>query len=644
MKESIKLFIAMILFLFGIIISPVFSSTGIQNTQMTISMILTGGGFLYICWLLYRDYFDEDNNWYIKKANIVCIVTSLLGLVGQIVLRCFYGVKGSSILSYFLFDFEYNETTSIIIYITILLSSFAPVSLFLWSMTSVDTSKHDFERITYSNDVEINRESVEYSVERHMIFIFALISALLGIFSTSLFVAFILLGINIYLLIPNKKIGKIVLITSIIAAIISFVFTFNTIDYTLQTFVIVMDILPILFLGLSILIIHLHDKYLIGGIAVYALAIIGFFAIYGISIGLSFVLSNIEFNISDIFDEILMVFGIALIVVLIISLILSRKEKSHILERKANVTLSIFTYPIIFLVLSSSLGTLNPFGGFKQYANKVEYELTGEYITYNNVNYAESDLGLIAIELVDKDVEVAVLTDYGNKELYSVASSFLSNNKIIKELTISGGKYFEKNCITNCPNLQTIFLDYKAESTPSCEKDAFILSKDTKFIIKDLDNINNYIKALSPYTELFKFESDVYISYSAEISIHVNSSKYIDYSVISMEIVGNVFGLKKINSYKKNSEIISNTEKVFSEDDNIFQNGKLRNSSFKVRYSYSGRVCQKVLFLTSCDNFGGNGKTTIDEFPYSKTIDFKNEYNSSIIFSGYLTYNSNNNQ
>lgn len=641
MKESIKLFIAMILFLFGMIISPVFSPNGVQSIQMTISIILTGGGFLYICWLLYNDNFDSDDNYNIKNTNIVCIITSLLGLVGQIILRCFYGVKGCSIFSYFLFDFEWNTTTAIIIYITILLSSFAPASIFLWSMTSVDTSQHFFEKTTYSDDIEINREIVNFSVERHMIFLFALISALLGIFSTSLFLSFILLGININLLIPNKRIGKITLITSIIASILSFIFTFNTIDYTFQNIIVVMDIIPILFLGLTMLIIHLNEKYLIGGIAAYSIAIIGFIIICGASFGLSLVLSNIKFVISDIFDEILIVFAIALVIVLIICLIISNKEKNNVLDRKTNIALSIFTYPLIFLVLSSSIGTTNLFEGFKQYTNKVEYELTGEYITYDNINYAESDLGLIAIELINKDVEAATLKNFGNKTIYSVSSGFLSNNKKIKNLTVSNGKYFEKNCIINCPNLKTINLSYEAESIPCCEKDAFVLSKETKFIIKNLNNINNYIKALSPYTKLFKFESDVYINYSAEIDVACFSPKYIDSPSISMEIVGNVFGLKKINYSKRSSEIVSNVEKVFSEDDNIFQNGKLRNSSFKIKFSYSGSVCLKVWFLTNCDNFGGSGKVTTDKFPYFNSIYCKNELNSYIEFSVYLTYNEN---
>ena len=256
---------------------------------------------------------------------------------------------------------------------------------------------------------------------------------------------------------------------------------------------------------------------------------------------------------------------------------------------------SIIVAIVIALSVTTSSCSLK-----KEWAENVEYTLTGEYVEYSDVKYAISDKGLIAIEPLNKKEEHVFVIPYPGMSVYSLASGFLKDNDYVKTLTIISSTYFESNCIENCINLKEIKLNYTAVKEIATEKDAFLLNEDTVLTIENISQYEQYIYSFQNYKKHLSFKSDVYVNYKFIYSVWVVNAEY-GYKVCdeytNLEIEGKLFG-KKIEIYEQNDLNFTGNKLLFEKEEKPFSLNKVKKTNLKVSYQVSYGICLIILIST----------------------------------------------
>lgn len=113
----------------------------------------------------------------------------------------------------------------------------------------------------------------------------------------------------------------------------------------------------------------------------------------------------------------------------------------------------IFTF--VLLVFSTILTSCSNF----KYIDKPDYILEDKYEIYEGVKYYYSSSGLVAKEIIESNEEITIFPMVNNEPVYSVATDLLKDNSDIKVLNLPiAPLVYERNCISNCVNLNTINL------------------------------------------------------------------------------------------------------------------------------------------------------------------------------------------
>ena len=124
--------------------------------------------------------------------------------------------------------------------------------------------------------------------------------------------------------------------------------------------------------------------------------------------------------------------------------------------------LTAITFSGTLLSSCSLFNTIN-------YLNLDDYVLEDKIIEYQNIYFQKSNLGYIAISLVDKNVEVVEVPsriyeedgEYIHQhEIYAFGENFISNNEYIKEIHLNTyNTVAYKNAIYNVPNLEHFYIE-----------------------------------------------------------------------------------------------------------------------------------------------------------------------------------------
>jgi hypothetical protein len=290
----------------------------------------------------------------------------------------------------------------------------------------------------------------------------------------------------------------------------------------------------------------------------------------------------------------------------------------------------LFIGLIIFIFLGA---LIVPFFNEDNYIENVEYTLMDEYVDFCDVRYQKSDKGLIAVELIDKDVKsVVIMSLY--EDIYSLATGFIKDNPNLETITINTSTYFENECISNCKNLKEIRLNYKTTLNTSLEKDAFVIEDNTSIVIDNISCYEEYVYSFESYKNHLRFKSDVYLYWSFDydhprVILEEYNQKIMDeHTYITIE--GKVFGKKIIHGGLGDLNF-DGFELLFTKDEMYFSKNKLEKTKLKFEYETSYNVCYVLGLLSNCESYKDSKSYTITSI--KEDIDDDN-----ISFRMYLSY------
>ena len=670
MYSIYAMFVSLVAALLGLLLLP-FGVMG-SHLLLAFSVILLGGGVAYAGWLLYSDSFQSPDRADFRTVLRVALFSGVLSLIGQIALRHFFGFTGTMIYSFLLIGGFANATLPLIVFVlTTLLGALSVLPLFIIAMDEVDTSHHDFCRITFVNDVEDHREYFSASAERMMIFLIALSSAILAVLSGHIVILLAVLAINLYHAMPSARIARAARAVVLIAAGLTFLATLGTLPYEMKAISLALDVLPILFFDLVLLLYVLYRAGRIYKVGSAVLLFGSLFPLWLLSMGLAALLSLV-FPLTPRFELYIVLFLLLLSVLLI--LLAARRKKGEAGRAPRGLVLRLLALALLLAVLLSVCLGAGLIPGVQLVwsgpAPEVDYWLyEGKTFTVDGVLYGLSTKGIIALKVVDTEAESITVKGYPGsydeatpeaakdlarvsaaygREIYAIATGFLEDNDNIKSLTIASEvtlSYFDTACITGCDALESIYLHHTVATAVlgqrATAKGAFELAEGTLFKVGALSCVYDYYKTLAPTLgRRLVYAKDTYYRITMGIGYWVPglASYKLSRAAGSFTATANVFGIKRVTLTRTfNGTGDHASVKVFSAGERV----SCRNAgSATVSYSASGSAYQSAWILNAYYGFGGAGTVRTEESIFSVERSHTGEAHCNVGITGALTYDA----
>ena len=654
----IKLFFAFVLAFIGLLLLPFVVMGGpLSGVFGALLVLALGGGTLYIIYLLWTDRFAALSAREEQKVKQVALLCSLLGILGQVGMRLGFGVSGTALYSEFLMgSLEVGVLEILCFLLTAAASAVSILPIYLRATAQMDFSYHDYVIVTQSNGLEVKREYGSSSMERPLLTMVALMTAVLGILSTHVLLLFLILGTNLALFMPTERAARLTRILSTVAGVLAFLATFGGVGYEMDDIVKALDILPILLFFVVKLALWLYDEGRIYTPGLAAIFFGSFFPAWILSL-LPF-LALPEFSLFGLLAPV----GLyAVIGFLILAVVLSVRAYRSIagalrtvgrhtapfIRRWVALLLAVVLLSLLLLSvvfdLFLTLGTPSLFSGefFKNLfarGPEIAYELH-EDATFEvgGVRYGLSNRGVIALSVVDPDAETVTLSGFTEdgydtatsraaellegapsayiNKVYAVAEGFLSGNETVKTLILPAGlslAFFAEDAITDCPSLESIRLYHTVDRAVGDGLSAFSSSfpSGVRLEVGDLDRTADYSRAFRKVGDRLVYLQDVYLCAAVSVSWFrygdYNGKTEFDSASGSLSVRGNIYGRKSVShSFRFSGLSESDEVLVFHAGDPVKcrENG----SKMKAEYSVSGRVKLSAWILNAYSSFGGAG-------------------------------------
>ena len=246
----------------------------------------------------------------------------------------------------------------------------------------------------------------------------------------------------------------------------------------------------------------------------------------------------------------------------------------------------IFTF--VLLVFSTILTSCSNF----KYIDKPDYILEDKYEIYEGVKYYYSSSGLVAKEIIESNEEITIFPMVNNEPVYSVATYLLKDNSDIKVLNLPiAPLVYERNCISNCVNLNTINLIdliYTHQNTGIFfEKNAFNLEKDCYIYIHNAKSIEKCVYDFKPYVNRFKLLNPIEVRFSLHSYIKGSGDYDAKEKNLSFSIKGKLFGIIDVDASQSYSLgdpwSCERTVKLIDDVDFFINNyKKIKNQEFEI--------------------------------------------------------------
>lgn len=654
----IKLFFAFVILFIGFLLLPFVVMGGFLGGVFgSLLVLLLGGSTVYIGYLLFKDDFAPLSPSEERTVKQVALLAALIGVGGQLGMRFAFGMTGTALYAELLLGAsDANALKLILLLLTTLASATAVLPIYLWATAEMDFSYHDYVIVTRTNGLETNREYGSSSIERPILTVVALMTAVLGILSTHVLLLFLILGVDLSLFMPTYRSSRCMLGLSVITGLLASLATFGNVGYEMDAIVKALDVFPLVLFGVAMLGLWLYREG-----HIYTLGLVGI--LFG-SLIPSWILSLLPFLFLPDFSlsPLQAVGQYAVLAYAVLAAVLSVLALRSVLATLRTVgkpirplfvrwlalVLAVVLLSLVLLFLLFGLFTGSFLSGFSLPSfllkdPEISYTLEADAtFEVGGVRYGISDRGVIALSVLDPDAETVTLTGYSDQydtateraaellegdpsryqnRVYAIARGFLSDNSAIKtlvlpkELTLA---YIEEDAVTDCENLESVLLYHAVDPSVgeglACCSSSF--PRGMRLEVGSLYRLEAYISAFAKVGGRLVYREDVYFRVLVDIDWFrygdLNGKTVFDSASGSISLHGNILGHKRIShSFRFTGLEGSGEVKVFSAGDPV--RCREGGSSMTVDYSVAGRVKLKAWILENFSSFGGAGSVTAAE-------------------------------